>query len=100
MTASAATCRVSAVPTTLTSRRPTIEFRGLKPPCRALRRRRMFPVAVSTSFVNFHRDLLSARELASTERDRGIALCRVGGAAAAAEALPLLQAAVAASQTT
>ena len=47
-----------------------------------------------TSFVNFHRDLLGVQELASTERDRGIALCRLGGVAAAAEALPLLQAAV------
>jgi tetratricopeptide (TPR) repeat protein len=47
-----------------------------------------------TSLVNFHRNLLSERELALAERDRGIALCRGGGAAAAAEALPILQAAV------
>jgi tetratricopeptide (TPR) repeat protein len=49
-----------------------------------------------SDLVHFHRDLLSDAELALTERDRGIALCRSGGTGAAAAALPLLQAAVAA----
>ena len=44
--------------------------------------------------MHFHRDLLSDGDRALTERDRGMALCRSGGEAAAAEALPLLEAAV------
>ncbi len=46
-----------------------------------------------SSLVHFHRDLLSDRDRALTERDRGMALCR-SGAAAAAAALPLLEAAL------
>ena len=46
------------------------------------------------ALVNFHRDLMSREELAETERDRGIALCRTGGTSAAALALPLLEAAL------
>ncbi len=45
---------------------------------------------------HFHRAHLSDAQLAATERDRGIALCRTGTEAAAAKALPLLEAAVAA----
>jgi len=48
------------------------------------------------SVVNFHRALLDDHHRATSERDRGIALCRGGGKRAAAEALPLLEAAVAA----
>jgi hypothetical protein len=48
------------------------------------------------SLVHFHRDLLDDRERLLTERDRGMALCRTGGEAAARDALPLLAAAVAA----
>jgi hypothetical protein len=48
------------------------------------------------SLVSFHHDLMNAAERVSSERDRGIALCRSGGEAAAREALPLLEAAVAA----
>jgi Flp pilus assembly protein TadD len=48
------------------------------------------------SLVHFHRDRLTDQERALTERDRGIALCRSAGAAGAAMALPLLEAAVAA----
>jgi hypothetical protein len=54
------------------------------------------PVRAGPSLVNFHRDLMSVQERALTERDRGIALCRGGGRAAAEEALPLIEAAVAA----
>lgn len=49
-----------------------------------------------SDLVHFHRDLMSDTELAMTERDRGIALCRAGGNGAASVALPLLKAAVAA----
>jgi Tfp pilus assembly protein PilF len=49
-----------------------------------------------SSLVHFHRDLLDNRDRALTERDRGMALCRSGGMHAAREALPLLEAAVAA----
>jgi tetratricopeptide (TPR) repeat protein len=49
-----------------------------------------------TSLIHFHRDLLDERERLLTERDRGMALCRKGGEVAAREALPLLEAAVAA----
>ncbi len=46
------------------------------------------------SLVNFHHNLMSDDERASTERDRAMALCRSGGRRAAAEALPLIEAAV------
>jgi Cytochrome c554 and c-prime len=46
--------------------------------------------------VNFYLGLLSERERALVERDRGIALCRSGTEGAAAVALPLLEAALAA----
>jgi tetratricopeptide (TPR) repeat protein len=52
--------------------------------------------AAATVLVNFHRDLMSPEERASAERERGIALCRLGGATAAMQALPLLEAALAA----
>ena len=52
------------------------------------------PARPGASLVNFHRDLMSEQDLALTERDRAIALCRVGGRVAAAEALPLIEAAV------
>ncbi len=54
------------------------------------------PGRAGPSLVNFHRDLMSNQDRALTERDRGIALCRGGGPGAAAEALPLIEAAVAA----
>ena len=44
--------------------------------------------------VNFHRDLMDDRERAAAERDVGVALCR-DGPEGAAEALPLLEAALA-----
>jgi len=47
------------------------------------------------TLVNFHRGLMSDRERAAAERDRGIALCREGRDGAAA-GLPLLEAALAA----
>jgi hypothetical protein len=49
-----------------------------------------------SSLVHFHRDLLDDRERVLTERDRGMALCRTSGEAAVRDALPLLEAAVAA----
>jgi hypothetical protein len=52
------------------------------------------PEKPGPSLVNFHRDFMTDKELASTERDRGIALSRGGGRIAAAEALPLVEAAV------
>jgi len=48
------------------------------------------------TLVSFHRELMNMEDRALSERDRGIALCRSGGEAAAREALPLLEAAVAA----
>jgi Flp pilus assembly protein TadD len=45
--------------------------------------------------VNFHRRLMTGKERAAAERDRGIALCREGRGGAVA-ALPLLEAALAA----
>ena len=53
-------------------------------------------VRPGSSLVHFHRDLLDDRERILTERDRGMALCRTSGEAAARDALPLLEAAVAA----
>ncbi len=48
------------------------------------------------SLVNFHHELMGSENLASSERDRAIALCRTGGDPAAREALPLFEAAIAA----
>jgi len=48
------------------------------------------------ALVNFHRALLDDHDRSLSERDRGIALCREGKTSGAAEALPLLDAALAA----
>ncbi len=50
--------------------------------------------AAAPFLVNFHRNLLTPEELAQAERERGIALCRLSTTAAAALALPLLEAAL------
>jgi Tetratricopeptide repeat/Cytochrome c554 and c-prime len=54
------------------------------------------PDRVHQSFEVFHRNLMDDHDRAEAERDRGITLCRLGGERATAEALPLLEAAVAA----
>src|SRR5262249_12519932 len=46
--------------------------------------------------VNFHAGLMDDADRLAAERDRGIALCREGRQEGAAEALPLLEAALAA----
>jgi tetratricopeptide (TPR) repeat protein len=51
------------------------------------------PRGAGEPLVNFHRDLMDHRERAAAGRDIGVALCREG-AAGAAMALPLLEAAL------